>query len=108
MKRTTVRTVYISLVTGQKQLTGSDLYWYNNVPLHLESNCRASKSAVTVATRVRVTHCSKTTLIVARKQFVGFKSRLILTHVHCIKAKVTLEQARKAQRGSRGIALLFL
>jgi hypothetical protein len=28
--------------------------------------------------------------------------------IYMVKVKVTLEQAKKAQRGSRGIALLFL
>jgi hypothetical protein len=35
-------------------------------------------------------------------------TKLILACKYYIQAKFTLEQAMKAQRGSRGIALLFL
>jgi hypothetical protein len=37
-----------------------------------------------------------------------FESKLKKNQKFGIKVKVTLEQAMKAQRGSRGIALLFL
>jgi hypothetical protein len=33
---------------------------------------------------------------------------IFLTGIHQVKVKFTLEQSTKAQRGSRGIALLFL
>jgi hypothetical protein len=35
-------------------------------------------------------------------------NQLYFEEVHRVKVKVSLEQATKAQRGSRGIALLFL
>jgi hypothetical protein len=42
----------------------------------------------------------------SKKKLVEIQTEII-TYLHQVKVKVSLEQAMKAQRGSRGIDLLF-
>jgi len=45
---------------------------------------------------------------VANVQYVSFNFPLKILFIIKVKVRFTLEQARKAHRGSRGIAVLFL